>query len=83
LPFTTNPRTAARIGKLIGHQLRAAKRMQLPVNDIGLFLQPYKDLVTIAFANASICDGIYEVTAVDMAEVGAVLTLKAYTPEAY
>jgi hypothetical protein len=82
LPFTTTPDAAARIGAMIGRQMRAPKRLQLPVNDIGLFLAA-RDVITIAFANATICNGLYEVTAVDMADIGAVITLKQYAAAAY
>lgn len=82
LPFTALDHSAQIIAYRELMQLRDGRACAIRLTDAALYLSP-ADRITIASAEAPFLNGDYEVLQVDLADVGALVTLRGYNPDVY
>lgn len=82
LPFTPDDHSAQIIAYRELMQSRDGRSLTLNLSDAALYLLP-SEVITLAFPSAAFLNGDYEVVQVDLAAIGAVVTLRGYNPDCY
>lgn len=82
LPFTPDAHSAQIIAFRELLQTRDGRAVTLNLSDAALYLIP-TDVITINFPSAPFLNGDWSVEQVDLAEVGAAVTLSGYSPDVY
>lgn len=83
LPFTATSTSAQILAYRALHKSRERRTLDLTVSDIGLWLIPFVDPITIDSVAAPFINGKYEVVQVDLVQEGAQLKLRGYCADAY
>lgn len=82
LPFTPHSHSAQILAYRELIRSRDGRALSAMLSDAALSLDP-GDVITFALTEAASLNGLYEVVQVDLGDVGAMVTLRGYTADAY